>query len=340
MSRKNLKQAGFRIRKIRENLDLTMEDFALTIDPKAKKGTVSNWENGKNLPNKKRLQRIAELGGVSVDYILDGDAESEESHTQYFNNALKIINHNFTDLKTEEISLKLLREAIDVLLNNKKIKDVDGEITTFYENQINSLYSKKYTSKSDFRINSRTFNKVDIIDHVHNFPSMSGANYFYFAIRNHDKHDNLANVGIVKATVFTPKIFLKSEVEVTFNCSITVNIIDTQEFLLFKSSEQYKRLIDSVKNENLILKQKEFNDDIFGMSSISRPYFSYLASYEIIHHLTKSTNLFLNANGYFNYNISMDWMQDFSLEFKIDSEHRIELDSFDKNQLSVFKQDY
>lgn len=339
MSKKNLKQAGFRIRKIRENLDLTMEDFALKIDTKAKKGTVSNWENGKNLPNKKRLQRIAELGSVSVDYILDGDAESEESHNQYFNNALKIINHNFMDSKTEEISSKLLREAIDVFLNNKKIKDVDREVNTFYENQIYSLFLKKDSSKLDLRINSRTFNKIDIIDHVNIFSPMSGANYFYFAIKNYDKIDNLANVGIVKATVFTPKIFLKSEVEVTFNCNITVNIIDTQEFLLFKSSVQYERLIDSIKNENLILNQKKFNDEIFDMSSITRPYFSYLGSYEIIQNLVNNTNLFSNANGYFNYNVSIDWMQDFSLEFNIDSEHYIKLDWFDKNNLSIFKQD-
>lgn len=69
----DLFQAGMRIRNIREKLGLTMEEFAKKIDSKAQKGTVSNWENGKNLPNKLRLQKIAELGNSSPEWILFGD---------------------------------------------------------------------------------------------------------------------------------------------------------------------------------------------------------------------------------------------------------------------------
>lgn len=62
---------GVRIREIRKGLGLSMSAFAdrinhLEHDNKAKSGTVSNWENGKNLPNNKRLKMIADMGGISV----------------------------------------------------------------------------------------------------------------------------------------------------------------------------------------------------------------------------------------------------------------------------------
>lgn len=66
------KSVGQRIRNIRQILGYSMEQFAKKIDDKAKSGTVSNWETGKNLPNSKRLKTIAELGDVTIDYLLEG----------------------------------------------------------------------------------------------------------------------------------------------------------------------------------------------------------------------------------------------------------------------------
>ena len=69
------KALGRRIKAIRLQLGLTMEDFIERIDGKpgrGRSGTVNNWETGKNAPNKKRLQKIAELGGVSVEYLING----------------------------------------------------------------------------------------------------------------------------------------------------------------------------------------------------------------------------------------------------------------------------
>lgn len=63
-------RVGEMIRAIRQELGLSMEEFAKRIDNTAKSGTVSNWETGKNLPNLARLNRIAELGGVSKTYLL------------------------------------------------------------------------------------------------------------------------------------------------------------------------------------------------------------------------------------------------------------------------------
>lgn len=63
------KLVGERILKIRTALGLTLDEFADAIDGTTTKGTVSNWEHGRNLPNKARLARIAEIGGYSPDAL-------------------------------------------------------------------------------------------------------------------------------------------------------------------------------------------------------------------------------------------------------------------------------
>ncbi|WBF51998.1 helix-turn-helix domain-containing protein [Macrococcoides canis] len=67
----NNKLVGNRIREIRTLKNMTMEEFGIKIDM-AHKSLVSKWENGKSLPNKKRLLLIAELGNVSLNYLYYG----------------------------------------------------------------------------------------------------------------------------------------------------------------------------------------------------------------------------------------------------------------------------
>lgn len=65
---------GTRIRKIRENLGngtTTMEQFGQLLYPPASKSAVSKWENNYNLPNKKRLDRISELDGITVGELVN-----------------------------------------------------------------------------------------------------------------------------------------------------------------------------------------------------------------------------------------------------------------------------
>ncbi|MBS0977089.1 helix-turn-helix transcriptional regulator [Levilactobacillus brevis] len=57
---------------LRISKGMTMNEFGGLIDSNVKSGTVTNWESGKNAPNKKRLKRIADLCGVSVDFLLNG----------------------------------------------------------------------------------------------------------------------------------------------------------------------------------------------------------------------------------------------------------------------------
>lgn len=103
----NPKEVGERIRNIRKSLGLSMDAFAARIDEKAKSGTVSNWETGKNLPNNERLKRIAELGNTSISSLLYGN-------TQNF------IRNNLRRLLPEEyefLSESLSNEHVDFFVN-------------------------------------------------------------------------------------------------------------------------------------------------------------------------------------------------------------------------------
>ncbi|WP_353990056.1 helix-turn-helix transcriptional regulator [Pediococcus argentinicus] len=58
------------IKNIRIELGLTQLEFGQKVDGEAVSGTVNNWEQGYNRPNKRRLKRIAELGNTTVEDLL------------------------------------------------------------------------------------------------------------------------------------------------------------------------------------------------------------------------------------------------------------------------------
>ncbi|WP_227276260.1 helix-turn-helix domain-containing protein [Vagococcus fluvialis] len=71
---------GQKIRCIRNDLGMTLNEFGRVIDrgeslKKVRSGTVSNWEQGLNKPNAKRLKRIAEIGNTTVDELLKSEYE-------------------------------------------------------------------------------------------------------------------------------------------------------------------------------------------------------------------------------------------------------------------------
>lgn len=70
------KMVGLRIRHIRISKGYTLEAFGKLFN--AKKSNVQNWEVGKYLPNKKRLNLISEYSNITVDELLygfDGDVQ-------------------------------------------------------------------------------------------------------------------------------------------------------------------------------------------------------------------------------------------------------------------------
>lgn len=113
----NPKEVGKRIRNIRQQLGLSMEGFAARIDDKAKSGTVSNWETGKNLPNNERLKRISELGNVSLSYLLEGRKYIDDVEKVVYEDKdgeMKLI-YTGHDENEGKLQGEKIKNAIDVL---------------------------------------------------------------------------------------------------------------------------------------------------------------------------------------------------------------------------------
>lgn len=63
---------GQKIKELRMDKGLTMEEFGNRFDPPASKGTVHTWENNLYKPNEKRLKHIAKLADKSVSEFVYG----------------------------------------------------------------------------------------------------------------------------------------------------------------------------------------------------------------------------------------------------------------------------
>ncbi|MGM0214297.1 helix-turn-helix domain-containing protein [Enterococcus sp. AZ109] len=125
------KIVGSRIRQIRQNLGYSMAEFATKIDEKAKSGTVSNWETGKNLPNNRRLKRIAELGNVSIFYLLEGKLTSTDMEKAPKGTIFEL--YQMFEGSDNEIRENVINYSLDFLEN---YNDYD-ELETW---SINNLY--------------------------------------------------------------------------------------------------------------------------------------------------------------------------------------------------------
>lgn len=62
---------GQRIANIRKKLGMNQDDFGATLQVKGK-GTVSGWERNERTPDLAVLSRIADLGKVSLDWLITG----------------------------------------------------------------------------------------------------------------------------------------------------------------------------------------------------------------------------------------------------------------------------
>lgn len=99
MNTLNKKAIGLRIKTIRKQNGLTMKEFGKLIGDAAQ-SLVTRWENGTSIPNNERIKKIAEIGNVSVSYLLYGKT-------------------TFDDLSDED-KARILAEQIESLSSREK----------------------------------------------------------------------------------------------------------------------------------------------------------------------------------------------------------------------------
>lgn len=75
------RRAGYHLRQARRDVGLTLEAVGEALG--VVRQSVSRWEIGRNYPTADRLQKLADLYGVSVDWLLKGHHGVAEPRAAY-----------------------------------------------------------------------------------------------------------------------------------------------------------------------------------------------------------------------------------------------------------------
>ncbi|MGK0719116.1 helix-turn-helix domain-containing protein [Streptococcus uberis] len=220
----NNKEVGQRIKNIRLNLGESMDQFGSRFN--TSRGTINNWEKGRNLPNNKNLMSIAKLDNRTVDELLYGDYDTfllfkiRDLVPEFVDNIDKKSD------KLDELSYEILAAAKSQVTNNdyqiseKKLKLII--ITTIK----NSLDYQGELIKNDLA-------NFDFI----NFGSLINEEYYYF--------------GYTLKNKFNDKLLYTSLLAILNKTSKTIYIDDLsrERFFNFLSDDLLMRV--STKNDDI-----------------------------------------------------------------------------------------
>lgn len=141
---------GSKIKEIRMGNNIhkkayNQKDFSKMINATVQ--ALSNWENGRNQPNTARLQAIADIGGVTVNELLNYDLTREDIENHYLIECAKHLNKEQQQyILDNKVALsQVLRDLIyDYGINNS------GFLVTFIddrmENWVNYVLYKNIPS--------------------------------------------------------------------------------------------------------------------------------------------------------------------------------------------------
>lgn len=173
------RKVGERIFKIRNTLNLTLEQFGKIDKLSAAKSIVLRWENGTSIPNRGRLEIIAKKGNISVDELLYGDIK--EFITNNFGEFLKevtnpeYINDRFT--KNDLVNLKSLFFEKYNSMEDKGF-DINYILGVFRESYKEYLESRIASINKNLKIIN---SNIDLARHCYNHNlvgNTSTRNYF------------------------------------------------------------------------------------------------------------------------------------------------------------------
>lgn len=106
---------GKRVQNLRTNAGLSMEQLAAKL--KISKSRVNMWENGGIIPRRDMLVNLAELFGVSTDFLLGSGQEGKEPEAD---KEVQIIQRGLKDMNAEQHkkALKILAAAFDDIFDD------------------------------------------------------------------------------------------------------------------------------------------------------------------------------------------------------------------------------
>lgn len=153
----NKKSIGLRIKNIRESLGLSMEEFGRKLS--TSKGAVNNWEKGKNLPNVKRLNEIAQLGNMTRNELVYG------SVNDVVNELIKFSDYILYKLRDEGVSSKELKKQYGNQIDEVKFLKILN-----IANFIGSSFTDRISRPPEFKIkeddrDEKDWRQIDLYFH-------------------------------------------------------------------------------------------------------------------------------------------------------------------------------
>lgn len=97
---------------------LGLKDYSVAKKIGLGRSTLSDWKTGKHVPNKDNLKKIADFFGVTVDYLMTGEAPSPQKFAVVpeFNEFEKALVYAYRKADAP------IQIAIDRLLNIEDVK--------------------------------------------------------------------------------------------------------------------------------------------------------------------------------------------------------------------------
>jgi len=123
---------GERIKNLRVANNMSQNDLAMRID--VSRQAVTKWENGGGLPEIDNLIALADVFGISVDYLVRDDAAGFTSVVQYDVDRGK-------DFEMDLIASKSLSlighdsEKLCIILSSDSIKSLESDVKTYIEDK-------------------------------------------------------------------------------------------------------------------------------------------------------------------------------------------------------------
>lgn len=159
-------EIGKKIRSIRKELGQSMTKFGETIDKEkpVKSGVVSNWENGKQLPNNERSKKIAELGNMTLNELF------YDSPEEYL---IDKLGDSFFDKLDDDIDIDGIYFILSVLVE----KYSESQNKEYYQNYnlINELDLEDLLKSVKLNINNYIPFMLEVLNNIVNYIKMQNS---------------------------------------------------------------------------------------------------------------------------------------------------------------------
>lgn len=161
---------GNKIHSLRLELGETMEQFGKRFN--TSKGTVNNWEKGRNSPNKENLLLLSKLAKTSVeDFLFGASKEDKENiYAQYYlkieDSAKREFIKNY--LSNDPVGDQLGEEANNLIRIEGRLKLAEEEYT--FKQQIESQTTTDFLKSIEEKLKINLFNaSLDLATAIHDY---------------------------------------------------------------------------------------------------------------------------------------------------------------------------